>query len=224
MNATLERLKNFFIKFFTKVGNVFQFISHVFSLFSQLFVTAFLIYAVLTKPADRIVNGILLALAVGYFIFGVYIALDGYSQKDRKIKQHVARSYKIVKRLFKVYTLGVAVYGIYQHMNASPDMQTIASLIFTALMVISFAVQVTLEIHVFIIRLLLKKLIKNRKEKRAQAKALKDSQNAPQPQMETATDTETTPEPNVEETETVEIIPTANETVAVAHETQTEEA
>jgi hypothetical protein len=222
MNATLERLKNFFIKFFTKVGNVFQFISHVFSLFSQLFVTAFLIYAVLTKPADRIVNGILLALAVGYFIFGVYIALDGYSQKDRKIKQHVARSYKIVKRLFKVYTLGVAVYGIYQHMNASPDMQTIASLIFTALMVISFAVQVTLEIHVFIIRLLLKKLIKNRKEKRAQAKALKDSQNAPQPQMET--DMETTSEPNVEETETVEIVPTANETVAVAHETQTEEA
>ena len=182
----LERLKKFFIKFFTKVGDIFQFASHIFSLFSQLFVTAFLIYAVLTKPANRVVNAILLALAVGYFIFGVYIAIDGYSQKDRKIKMHVARSYKIVKRLFKLYTLGVAVYGVYQHLNTV----TISSFIFTALMVISFIVQVTLEINVFIIKLLLKKLIKNRREKRAAAKALKDSQNALPETTETEFETE----------------------------------
>ena len=68
-------------------------------------------------------------------------------------------------------------------------------------MVISFAVQVTLEIHVFIIRLLLKKLIKNRKEKRAQAKALKDSQNALPEAIETtetAEKTETTDETKLE--------------------------
>ena len=196
----LERLKKFFIKFFTKVGDIFQFASHIFSLFSQLFVTAFLIYAVLTKPANRVVNAILLALAVGYFIFGVYIAIDGYSQKDRKIKMHVARSYKIVKRLFKLYTLGVAVYGIYQHLNTV----TISSFIFTALMVISFIVQVTLEINVFIIKLLLKKLIKNRREKRAAANALKESEKALpettetefETELETAAAAETDLEPN----------------------------
>ena len=196
----LERLKKFFIKFFTKVGDVFQFASHIFSLFSQLFVTAFLIYAVLTKPASRIVNGILLALAVAYFIFGVCIALDGYSQKDRKIKQHVARSYKIVKRLFKLYTLGVAVYGIYQHLNTV----IVSSFIFTGLMVISFAVQVTLEISVFIIKLLLKKLIKNRKEKRAQAQALRESQNAA-PQAEAVE--------KITATEAAETAPTTDEAV-----------
>ena len=205
----LERLKKFFIKFFTKVGDVFQFASHIFSLFSQLFVTAFLIYAVLTKPASRIVNGILLALAIAYFIFGVCIALDGYSQKDRKIKQHVARSYKIVKRLFKLYTLGVAVYGIYQHLNTV----TVSSFIFTGLMVISFAVQVTLEISVFIIKLLLKKLIKNRKEKRAQSQALRESQNAApntdtELELETETVTENATNP-VAETAVATELPTA---------------
>ncbi len=119
----------------------------IFTIASQLFMIAYLTYAVITNESLRIVNGILLALAVCYFFFYLQITKGDFTKKEKSIKKRIDVSYKIVRRLAKLYTLGVSVFGLYTALKTA-DFISVFLTIFT---VVAFLLQIAIDVLVFVV-------------------------------------------------------------------------
>lgn len=118
-----------------------------FTISSQLFMIAYLTYAVITNESLRIVNGILLALAVCYFFFYLQIRKDGFTKEEIQLKKRIDKPYTIIKRIAKLYTLGVAVFGLYcSAKNVNP-----ISIILTTLTILAFLFQIIIDILLFVV-------------------------------------------------------------------------
>ena len=79
---------------------------------SQLIYIAYLAYAIIVTLGNTVINSILLALSVGYFIF--YLVYFRRSQKESAtVRRTVKRTYKYTKLLLNSFTLGATIWGIY---------------------------------------------------------------------------------------------------------------
>ena len=100
---------------------------------------SYLIYALISKRGILLANILLLALTIGYTIFFIYC---NRSERKNKLRSNVKFFYKWGKRVIKLFAIGVTVYGIYQ----TAKRVTLPAVIFSAFMVIGFALEFLFEI------------------------------------------------------------------------------
>ena len=129
LNTTVEDLKRFF---------------YFFSVASQSIYVIYLIYAIFAHAGNLIVNIILLAVSIAYFVF--YIATHGVDTKHmRRIKGITKHSYVGIKLFMKALTLGFTIYSIY----ATSTHVTALSVILAALTAVGWLLQVIFELTVY---------------------------------------------------------------------------
>lgn len=125
INKTLSSLKN--------LRDIFQYAFKFFTL-------AYLIYAIVADKGNLIVNCVLLGLFVAYNIFDI---CTRYKVKELKnVRKQIRRLYVCSKLFVRAVSLGIILYGIY---TTNMDM-TAFSVILTTLMLISWIMQVCVEI------------------------------------------------------------------------------
>ena len=96
---------------FNKIIGDFRKIANGIKITTQLLSIVYLIYALFTnkKLPIQIANAVLLALAIGYFVFFFIVEM----RKGRKeLKRLVKEIYGWSKRSIKFFTIGITVYGL----------------------------------------------------------------------------------------------------------------
>lgn len=110
----------------------------------QLFTILYLVYMHLTRRGFFIINTVLLALALGYFIF--FIVME-FVRAEKKTKRTVREIYAWCKRIIRLFTITLTIYGLFV---VSKDFTPI-SLLLLILMIFGFILDILLY---FIIKFL----------------------------------------------------------------------
>ena len=118
--------------------------AHGFSVTMNVAYIAYLLYALITGMGNPIVNGGLLGLTCAYFLFFLCVTSFGKTPDGKALSDGVKAFYKWCKRLIKLYTLGVAVYGIY---TATAHVE-LFSVLLTACMILFWVLDIAFELLV----------------------------------------------------------------------------
>ncbi len=133
---------------FNKTIQDLRVFSYFLGVFTQVFYLGFLIYSSVVKTgALRIVNITLALLTFSYLLFLLCITKWGKDIEASKRSKKIKSALNWCKRLAKVYTLGVMIYGIY---TATNDARPVAVLLCAA-MVALFVFQCIFDLLSFII-------------------------------------------------------------------------
>ena len=126
---------------FAKVVEDFRTLRFVGTLLSQFLYIGYLVYAIIVGAGFLSVNIVLLSVSIAYVVFYVFVVgRKGYGLKSKK--KIIRRIFVWLKLLFKAFTLGVTVYGIY----AMTTHVTPISIILATLSIIFWVLQVIIEI------------------------------------------------------------------------------
>ena len=124
-----------------KIKKDFQKIIFVCSVLVQGLYVAYLIAALFSGAGNPILNGVLLGICVPYLVFYLVMYFRE-SQGVKKTKQIVRIVYRRSKQLIKLFTLAASIYAIWLT-GDNPNHYTI---LITAFMLVSFVLQILLEI------------------------------------------------------------------------------
>lgn len=131
---------------FNKIIADFKLLGFIFGLAVQIFNIAYLVYSLIFERGVYLANIILLFTSSIYFIY--YVITHGKIDKSyKRAKRRIRRVYVCLKLLIKAYSLGVILYSIY---FTAVDV-TVLSVVFTALMIISWLMQIFFEILRYVI-------------------------------------------------------------------------
>ena len=100
----------------------------------------YLVYALVTQTGILLANVILLGATVGYLSFFIW-----YTQREKKnkqLKQRIKNTFKWIKRFVKIFTIGVALYGLY----FTAKQVTVLSVVLSAFMIIGFTLDILFEV------------------------------------------------------------------------------
>lgn len=126
-----------------KTVDDFKKLMYVIEFLSQIIYIAYLAYTLFTATDFFIVNLILLLISTLYFIFFLYVTRGKYNYvENKKIKKRAKRVYNHTKKVLKLYTLGVTVYGFF----LTSKHVTIFSLGFMVMMVVGWVLGLVFEI------------------------------------------------------------------------------
>lgn len=132
------------IKALFRIKEEFSLFSRIADYVLQVIFIGYYIYSIHISEKNTIllvINIVLLALAIIYFLYGLF--------KDklscRKTKRTISRFYRYSKLLIRVFTVGFSVYSVLKYKQS--DLQVIV----TALTLISWAIQVLIEVFRFLI-------------------------------------------------------------------------
>ena len=132
-----------------KIFDEFKQFVYVFQVCVYILYTLYLIYAIATKSGILAVNIILLVFSLAYLIF--FIVYNHRKQKNKTLKKIVTEIFKWSKRAIKLFTIGVALYGVYEtSKNVNP-----LSVVLSALMVVGFVFDLLFDL---IIRFISKRI------------------------------------------------------------------
>jgi signal transduction histidine kinase len=124
-----------------KIKRDFQRIMFACSVLIQGLYVAYLIVALCLGVGNTIVNGVLLGLCSAYL--GFYLVMNfRESRGAKKTKKIVETLYRRSKQLIKFYTLAASIYAIW----LTGDNANHFTVLITALMLVSFVLQILLEI------------------------------------------------------------------------------
>lgn len=126
-----------------KTVDDFKKLMYVIEFLSQIIYIAYLAYTLFTATDFFIVNLILLLISTLYFIFFLYVTRGKYNYvENKKIKKRAKRVYNHTKKVLKLYTLGVTIYGFF----LTSKHVTIFSLGFMVMMVVGWVLGLVFEI------------------------------------------------------------------------------
>lgn len=132
------------IKALFRIKEEFSLFSRIADYVLQVIFIGYYIYSIHISEKNTVllvINIVLLALAIIYFIYGLF--------KDklscRKTKRTISRFYRYSKLLIRVFTVVFSVYSLSKYKQS--DLQVIV----TALTLISWAIQVLIEVFRFLI-------------------------------------------------------------------------
>lgn len=126
-----------------KTVDDFKKLMYVIEFLSQIIYIAYLAYTLFTAADFFIVNLILLLISTLYFIFFLYVTRGKYNYvENKKIKKRAKRVYNHTKKVLKLYTLGVTIYGFF----LTSKHVTIFSLGFMVMMVVGWVLGLVFEI------------------------------------------------------------------------------
>lgn len=117
----------------------FKKIDFIRNIATQAIYIVYLIYAICVQTGVLIANIILLTLACAYFVFFLYMKTRGVK---KQLKRMVRDIYKWCRRLIKLFTLGVMIYGL----SLTASHFTPLSLVLAALMIVGWVLQLVFEV------------------------------------------------------------------------------
>lgn len=124
-----------------KIKKDFQNIIFACSVLVQALYVAYLIAALFSGAGNPIVNGVLLGLCSAYLVF--YLIMHFRESKGaKKTKKIVDTLYRRSKQLIKLYTLAASIYAIWLTGSNANHF----TILITAFMLVSFVLQILLEI------------------------------------------------------------------------------
>ena len=113
-----------------------------FTILSNLSYISYLIYALATGRSLLAVNIILLAISIAYFLFYLIATKFGKDLDGNKIvKKNVKKALKLAKKLMKVYTFAIMLYGL----SSASTNATAPYVIFMALQLMFFLIGVVFD-------------------------------------------------------------------------------
>ena len=118
------------------------------SVLLQSFQIIYLIYALCIGSGILFANIALLALSVGYCLFMLYIHWNTTRKDIRKLFKTL---YRWSKRLIKLFTLGVSIYGLFITASNAITVKEAISIILLVVMLLSWVCDLLLEILVKIV-------------------------------------------------------------------------
>ena len=123
-------------------------LTFLFSLSLQIFQIAYLIYALCVGAGFLVTNIILLTLSVAYSAFILYV-------RRSAIKKETARTLKAIyrwsKRLIKLFTLGVSVYGLLVTASHTVTVESLFSIVFLLFMIIAWILDVLFSLLIYVL-------------------------------------------------------------------------
>lgn len=124
-----------------KITEDFKRLLFVIGLMMQLVYIGYLIYSLVVGAGVLIANIFLLAVSSAYLIFWLIMS-KRETADDKQTKKLIGKVFKRCKKIIKLVTLGIAVYGIYTTAtNVTP-----LSVVITALMIVGWVLQALCEI------------------------------------------------------------------------------
>lgn len=121
----------------------FKRINYAREIITQVVYIAYLTYAIvysfITKTKLIWVNAALFLLSVGYFAFFLYMTTRS---PEKKVSERAKEIFNWCKRLLKLYTLGIMLFGLYQTTaHANP-----LSVILTTFMIVGWVLEVLFNV------------------------------------------------------------------------------
>lgn len=114
----------------------------------QIVYLLFLVYATITSTGiTHIINGALCLLSAAYFLFFALITKCGKDMDAQKKGRTAKKLLTCCKRLAKLYTLGVMIFGVFQTVKSI----TPFSVVLAVLMVVFFILQIIFDVLVYIV-------------------------------------------------------------------------
>ena len=92
------------------IGAEFKQIAFLFNIATQAVMLGYLIYALIAPIGLWYINTALLVLSLAYLVFTLY---TNYASVKKEAKQTVKSIYKWIKRVLKLFPLGIAVYSLF---------------------------------------------------------------------------------------------------------------
>ena len=122
-----------------KIWGDFKKVAFYCNVATQCLTVAYLVYALCAPSGLWYVNTVLLALAVSYSAFFLYMTKHETSKEFKKI---IKTTYKWAKRAIKLFTLGITVYGLF----LAADYLTPLALILPTFTIVSWTLGILVEL------------------------------------------------------------------------------
>ena len=133
---------------FSKTVDDLKTIAFLFGLSLQIFQIGYLIYALCIGTGIVAANVILLIISSLYLLFMLYVKWNDVKKATRKALKKV---YRWSKRLIKLFTLGVSVYGLFITASAPVTVKSLISIILLIFMLIAWILDVLFSLIILII-------------------------------------------------------------------------
>lgn len=133
---------------FTKTVDDLKKIAFFFGASLQLFQIGYLIYALCIGSGIVAANIVLLVLSSAYFLFMLYINANDVKKEIKRILKTI---YRWGKRLIKLFTLGVSVYGLFITASETVTVKSLVSIVLLVFMLIAWVLDVLFSLIIVII-------------------------------------------------------------------------
>ena len=114
---------------------------------TQIIYIIYLIYTLIVDTGILALNIVLLVISTSYFVFFLTMTSAGKTPEGKNVKKTGTAVYVWTKRLIKLFTLGVAVYGI----CTAVERVSAVSVILAALMIVGWILQIIFEVLIKIL-------------------------------------------------------------------------
>lgn len=114
---------------------------------TQIIYIIYLIYTLIVGTGILALNIVLLVISTSYFVFFLTMTSAGKTPEGKNVKKTGTAVYVWTKRLIKLFTLGVAVYGI----CTAVERVSAVSVILAALMIVGWILQIIFEVLIKIL-------------------------------------------------------------------------
>lgn len=131
---------------FHKIFNDFKRFFYFFQIGTYIVYLLYLVYALISQRGIVYVNVILLVLTAAYLTF--FICYRQSEKQNKRLKQTVRKIFKWSKWGIKLFTIGVALYGIYY---TAKDV-TVISVVLSAFMIIGFVLDILCEGIIYFVK------------------------------------------------------------------------
>jgi uncharacterized membrane protein len=134
---------------FNKTIEDFKRLDYIRQILTQIVYIAYLIYALVVAKNYIWANIPLLLLSVGYFVLFLYATAG--KEKKKKLKTKAEKAYNFCKKIIKVFTLGVTVYGFFLTANHVTPL----SLLLVSMMIVAWILEIVFGViaKIFISRI-----------------------------------------------------------------------
>lgn len=114
---------------------------------TQIIYIIYLVYTLIAGVGYLALNVILLVISTSYFVFFLTMTSLGKTPEGKTVKKTGTRVYVWCKRLIKLFTLGLTVYGI----CTAVERVSALSVILAALMIVGWCLQIIFEVLIKIL-------------------------------------------------------------------------
>ena len=133
---------------FSKTIDDLKKLTFLFSLSLQIFQVGYLIYALCIGAGILIANIILLIISSLYLGFVLYVHHFAVAEEMTKLLKSI---YRWSKRLIKLFTLAVSIYGLYTTISDPVTVKSLISIVFLMFMAIAWIFDVLFSVLIIII-------------------------------------------------------------------------
>lgn len=123
-------------------------LAFLFSLCLQIFQIGYLLYALIIGSGSLAVNIVLLVISVAYLVLIFYFYRNKIKNSTKQLLKNI---YRWSKRVIKLFTLGVSIYGLYATASDVITLKSLISIMLLVFMLITWILDVLLSLVILVI-------------------------------------------------------------------------